>query len=484
MALGEIDYGLMGVVGSLAVFVSFFNSVMAVGVGRFYAISIGEASRDPMLGLERCREWFTTAVVIHTLLPTTLMILGVPSGEWVVRHFLTIPPDRIESCVLVWRYTCISCFVGMVSVPYHAMYGAKQEIAELTIYSFVTTTLNVIFLYYAIHHPGFWLVKYVVWSVILSVIPSLIISIRSIVKYQECRVRIAYFKCWFRIRQMVSYCGWLIIGALAKMMRAQGIVVLVNKFFGPRVNAAMAIGNTVSSQCTTLCGSMTGAFWPAIMNAYGAGQIEKAKDMCFRVCRYGLVLILIFAIPLMLEIREVLHLWLRVPPKFTAGLCICVLIMMVVDRSTEGQMIAINAKGKVSLYQVCVGGVVLLTVPIALVFFLLGRNVYYAGFTMIITTAVCSLIRVVFARVLVSMSMRYWLFHVIVPIILASCASFLTGILPQFFMSPSFFRVCISTLSAEIVFLSLSWIVIMTSADRVFVLSKIKMFMPKIGIHC
>ena len=39
MALGEVDYGLMGVVGGLTAFVTFFNGVMASGVGCVYFIA-------------------------------------------------------------------------------------------------------------------------------------------------------------------------------------------------------------------------------------------------------------------------------------------------------------------------------------------------------------------------------------------------------------------------------------------------------------
>ena len=39
MALGEIDYGLMGVVGGLTAFVTFFNGVMDSGGGCVYFIA-------------------------------------------------------------------------------------------------------------------------------------------------------------------------------------------------------------------------------------------------------------------------------------------------------------------------------------------------------------------------------------------------------------------------------------------------------------
>lgn len=43
MALGQVDYGLYGVVGGLTAFIAFFNGLLVTAVGRFYAVSVGEA---------------------------------------------------------------------------------------------------------------------------------------------------------------------------------------------------------------------------------------------------------------------------------------------------------------------------------------------------------------------------------------------------------------------------------------------------------
>ena len=45
MALGEVDFGLFGVVGGLAAFISFFNGIFSGGIGRFYAVAVGEAKK-------------------------------------------------------------------------------------------------------------------------------------------------------------------------------------------------------------------------------------------------------------------------------------------------------------------------------------------------------------------------------------------------------------------------------------------------------
>lgn len=56
MALGEVDYGLMGLVGGMTAFISFFNSLMATAIGRFFAYSVGAAEVKGANGLEECRQ--------------------------------------------------------------------------------------------------------------------------------------------------------------------------------------------------------------------------------------------------------------------------------------------------------------------------------------------------------------------------------------------------------------------------------------------
>lgn len=480
MALGEVDYGLIGVVGGLTAFISFFNGIMAGGVGRFYAISVGESKNDPVRGLEKCREWFTTAVMIHTILPVALMVIGYPAGEWAVRNFLTIPPDRVESCVWVWRFTCISCFVGMASVPYNAMYNAKQEIAELTVYSFVTTTLNFCFLYYAIRNPGDWLARYAGWGCFLSVAPSLTIALRSVFKYKECRFRRAYARCWGNIKNMMSYSGWLFIGSLGDLFSAQGMNVLVNKYFGPRVNAAQNVSNTLSGQCTTLSGSILGAFWPAIMNAYGARDFVHMRKMAYLVCKLAPMFIMLFAIPLALEIDEVLLLWLKKPPEFAAGLCVLALIVLVGDRTTHGFAIAMHSTGEIAKYQIVVGGVYLFALPLAWVFFANGFSVYALGYAMLISRGACAFMRIIMARKKTGLSLRYWIVNVLVPILAVATFTIAMGLLPRMFMCASFGRVCITSAVCVSTMAVSSWFFAMNFQERSFVCGKMKLLLRRI----
>ena len=474
MALGETDYGLIGVVGGLTAFVSFLNGIMAGGIGRFYAISVGAERQDPMIGLEKCREWFTTAVIIHTVLPIMLMLIGYPLGEWAVRHFLAIPIDRIDACVWVWRYTCLSCIVAMMCVPYQAMYGAKQEIAELTIYSFITTTANFIFLYYMITHARDWLTRYALWACLLQVIPTLVIAFRSLAKYPECRFRRQYINCWRRIKEMCAYSCWLIVGTLADVFGNQGVNVFINKLFGPRINAAATIGNTLSSQCSSLSGSLIGAFGPAIMNAYGAGNMNDVRVYSNRVCKLATLMLLIFAIPLALEIDEVLTLWLKSPPQHAAGLCILALAFTVVDKMAWGYSIAVHAVGRIGLYQIIVGGIFLLSLPGAWLFYKAGCGVYSAAISLVVFRIAGVIVRTVFAQHLVGISFGGWIKKIVSPLLFISLCSALVGALPRCFVNPSLMRVVITTMLVECILIPLSWGMLLGREERVYLANHLR----------
>lgn len=478
MALGQTDYGLMGVVGGLTAFIAFFNSWLSYSIARFYAYSVGLAKARPAEGLEECRRWFSIAVLIHTAVPCALIAAGYPLGMWAVREWLTIPPERVEACVWVFRFVCLSCFVGMVNVPYTAMYTAKQYIAELTVYSFATTTLNVCVLWFMVTHPGDWLVRYALWTCLLSVIPQVIICLRARAIFPECRFRLGYCRSRRHFRQLCDFAGWQLFGALGWLARAQGVMLLVNKFFGPRVNAAMTVAGSVNSHANTLSSAMIGAFTPAITTECGAGDEARMRRLAERSSKFGLTLSLLFLLPLALELREVVTLWLKEPPPFTVGLCYLMMADLLCNTATTGQGTAITAKGRIAAFQLALGLTCFLALPLAWVFVANGCNVYAVGGSVAFISAVHMGVRLWFARRLAGMSIRKWAFRAVFPVGVATAAAGAVGALPHLFMAPSIWRVGVTTLVAEAVFLPLLWGVVFDAEERAFVLTRVRARLP------
>lgn len=485
MALGQSDYGIMGVVGGMTAFISFFNAILGSSIARFYAVTVGREETDGESAVEEGRMWFTTAVVIHAVFPLLLIAIGYPLGEYAVRYWLVMPADRIVAAVWVWRFVCCTCFISMVSVPMNAMYAAKQYIAELTVYSFVTTTLNALFLYYMVSHPGVWLSRYAFWQCLLGVLPNIIIAVRAFTLFPECRFRWKYANCLTNLRKLGGYAMWNAWGGLGAILRANGSTILINVNFGPEVNAGSAVGTNLSGQCNSLSGSLVGAFSPAIFNAWGAQQFERARRLAYQTCKFGTVFILLFAIPLCLEVDEVLVLWLKNPPPYASGFCIFILAMNVIDKLASGQMIAVNANGKIALYQAFLGTSLVLALPVAWVLIRLGFGPYSVGAAMVMTMCLCAAGRVWFARSLVGMSARHWLVRIALPIALAASLAMPLGLLPQLLMAPSFLRVCATTAATEIAFLPLVWLLVLDASEKAYARERARILWARVkgGAH-
>ncbi len=84
-ALGQSDFGLFAVVGSIITFIVFLNGVMAGSAARHFAYSIGEGDT------EQVNQWFNAALSIHLILPVALIMVGWPIGEYCIDKVLTIP---------------------------------------------------------------------------------------------------------------------------------------------------------------------------------------------------------------------------------------------------------------------------------------------------------------------------------------------------------------------------------------------------------
>lgn len=472
-ALGETDYGLYGVIFGLTVFIRFFNGILAASITRFFAVAIGGAEKSTE-GIDDCRRWFGAALTLHTIVPTLLIIIGYPIGSWAIRHYLTVPLDRIIPCVWVWRYCCVSCFVGMAIVPCRAMYVAKQEIAEVTLYSFIGTTCNFLLVWYMIEHPGFWLTRYALFSCLISIVPELVMFTRAFFLYPECRCRSSYLFDTKRICRIGSFAGWKLFGSLGMVFKQQGVMVLVNKFLGPAANAAATIGVGLSKHSQQLSSSLVTAFSPAVMNKFGAGQKDEALRLALRACKFSMFCVLIFAIPLIFEADSVMKLWLKTPPEGVASLGILILISVVIENATTGHNMLVTANGAISKYESSLGFVLFLAVPLCLSFLALGCGINAVGYAYIVSMIGCSAVRLFFARLYLNCSVLQWVRRALVPVVCVAGVTLVGCMFVSMALPKTVLRIFVTTAVAEVVLFAASWFVLFDAEEKAYLVNRIR----------
>lgn len=468
-ALGHENFGLYAVIGAMAIFLGFLNIQFSGAISRYYAFSIGESRRlgNEEEGLKECRAWFTTSVMIHTILPLMMVLLGWPIGEYAISHgWLELPEGRIIACVWVWRIVCVSSFLGMISVPFQAMFTAKQYIAELTVYSFFQTVAKTLFIYIMTLRHDDWLIKYALAMAVITVAPQIVICVRAIIVFDECRIVKSAFRQFGRVKDLSCYALWTAIGGLGFVASHQCMSILFNNFYGAKVVAGFGVSQTVAGEAASLTGALQGAFTPAITTAYGASEMERFKAMSYWACKAGTLLTLLFAIPMALEIDQILLLWLKTPPPMSAPMCLCMLAFIVMEKLTCGHIAAVNATGKIAKFQMIRGVLRCLVIPFALIPALLNLGAVVTAIALPISVVIVDLGDVLISHKVAGLSPRYWMLHIFFPLFAVAMAGIIAGALPVVILSPSFSRIVCTTVITLIVSLSISWALLLSSDER------------------
>ena len=494
MALGKSDFGLYGLIGGLVALIGVFNTMLASAVGRFFGVAIGRANSETASsavasgescedslradncvgGLEDCQRWFNVALALHVLIPLILVAIGFPIGLWAIGKYIAIPEGRAEAASWIWCCTCTSCLVGMMTVPFRAMFTAKQEIAEVTVFEFCSTTCNAVFLFYVVTHPGYWLEKYAAWTAFIVSLPNLCVAVRAFMKYDECKVYLSYMWDVRRILGLFKYAAARFCSDFPSMFALQGLAVLVNRHMGTSFNASMTIGNQVAAQSATLASSLSGAFWPVIANKCGEGDMDEVRRYSNIASRMGAMLVLVFALPLSLEINEVLKLWLVTPPVFCAPIAMAVMLRVCVLKITDGYWMAILGSGRgVMIYCWLFGCADLSLLLIAMVVFACGFGMWSVVCGYAFSSIIVLLARIMCGRVFVQMSVKGWLIDVMIPLSAVSIASLAVGAISRLSFDASLGRVLLSTVFCEAMFVSLCWKYVLKTEERAILARKV-----------
>ncbi len=353
-ALGETQFGLFAVVGSLISFVSVLNSTLVGSSGRFFAFALGRQSL-PDAEKELLCKWFNTALSVQTIVPAIMIALGGPLGTYAILHLLNIPDPLRQSCVYIFYFSLFSAFSGMILSPVHALYYAKQFIFVRNLLGIANTLLLAAEGWWLLHFSGNRLVGHAAATTFLLLLSNVAIAVFARWQFPEVRIRFEY---WFdrnRLKQMFSFSSFLLFGTLGTLFGNSGVAVLLNAFFGPAANAAMGIGNQVFYKSSVTAQAFSDAITPELTTRVGADRFDRAKRLALRSCMYSTAMALLIAAPFIAYSDGILTLWLKSPPQYAAQIAVIMMMNLLAEQLTSGYMMLVQASGRIKLYTTCLG---------------------------------------------------------------------------------------------------------------------------------
>ena len=473
-ALGQTDFGLYGVVGSVIFFVTFLNTVLSMSMTRFYSFSIGAGKNmTASEANDDLKGWFNTALSIHICLPLILIAIGYPVCAYALEHWLMIPLERMQSCVWVLRMSFACAFVSMISAPYVAMFTAYQYITELVVFNLLQTTVLFGGAYALLHCPGDRLIAYAALHLVVycSILILQVFRARKI--FPACRISLSQMFDTKRLKEVFVFSGMKAIGGLAWVLRGNGSSMLLNIAFGPKANAAFSVSQQLSSQASAFSGHLIGAMTPAVTAAVGARETDNARSMTMRCCKFGALLVIFFGIPLMAEMEYFLTLWLKIVPLYAKELCMAMILVFLLDYLTNGHQIAISAYGKITAWQTYDAIVLFCTLPIGWGYIKLGFGIPGIGYAYLTTIGLMSLGRLYFAKKLMNISILEWSKTVFTPLTFLVLVVYTSTTLIVRNMEMSFLRLFVTSLSSFITTFVFTWLIVLDKQERSYVLTGI-----------
>lgn len=288
-------------------------------------------------------------------------------------------------------------------------------------------------------------------------------------RYKYTRYHINLKRHWknLQTREMSGFAGWNLFGGIAMIGRNQGIAILINLFLGTIANAAYGIANQINGAMSQFSVTFQKAINPQLMKSEGMNNRERLLRISYISSKFSVLALAFFAIPLIVEMTDILEIWLgsNIPP-YTKELSCFILILTIVYQYSVGIMSAIQAAGIIRNYQITMGCIILMNIPLAFIILRMGYPVYYVTIGFVLIELLSLAIRVKMAKRLVQMPSVAFVTNVIKPTILIILPSLLFCLIPHYMITGLWPRLIATSAVYGISFILLLWIVALDNKQR------------------
>ena len=363
-ALGETDLGIYTVVGGVVAMFTIISGALNSAVSRFITFEMGKGA-DAQLN-----KVYSTAVTIQLILGAIVVVLAEPIGLWFINNEMTIAPERIPAARWALHFSLLAFVVNLMSVPQMASITAHERMSAYAYIGVLDAFLRLGTALTVAHSAADRLVLYSVLMAVTVVLVRIAYGLYCRLNFDECRYRPVFDGKL--VREMFAFAGWNFVGVTSGVLRDQGGNILVNIFTNPAVNAARGIAVQLNGAVQGFVTNFMTAVNPQITKSYAAGEYGYMFSLVRKSSRMSFYLLLMLVLPLVLNTEAVLALWLTEVPKHTELFVQLFLIFALSESLSNPMIAAMLATGRIRNYQLVVGGIQLLNIPVSYMFLKMG----------------------------------------------------------------------------------------------------------------
>ncbi len=409
-ALGFDDYGLYNVVGGLVLMASFVSNAMGQSTQRFITFEIGSDNTD------RLERTFSASLIVHSVATIIVVLLSETVGIWFLNCHMNINPERMADANIIFQLSILSFAAGIMQAPYDGTIVAHERMNVFAWISLVEVALKlgVVFIIAAL--PADLRLKtyaILICGVILATTAIYVFYART--RFSECR-----FRNFGDIRGMLlkiaSFSGWNTLSSAAWIGKSQGLNLVLNIFFGTVINAAYGICNQICNTLNNFVRNFTVALNPRMTKRYAAGDYDAFYTLLITGSKSTFLLLLLLGAPILLITPQLLSIWLDNVPPYAVVFTRLAILTSLLEAYSHTMEIAVQASGRIKIYQIVIASTNLLTLPLAWLLLHYGFSPQWALIVGLCVSAIAVAERfILLRRVLPKFSSRAFIRRAFIP---------------------------------------------------------------------
>ncbi|HAS8091922.1 TPA: lipopolysaccharide biosynthesis protein [Vibrio vulnificus] len=464
--LGVDDFGIYTVVGGVVTMMTFITGSMSSANQRFFSYDLGKGDKVQL------SKTFCMSLNIHFILVLVIVVFGETLGLYIVNNVLVIPTERLFAANVVYQCSILAFCFSVIAIPFNAIIVAEERISAYAIISIADVSLKL----FAVLLLGFGFNDNLQVYGVLTMSISFAVMTANITYY---RLKLKYENFYFYwdgiiFNRLVGYTGWSLFGNLASVLSVQGVNILLNIFFGAAVNAARAISFQVFAAVNSFVSSILVSINPQIIKAYANGESKRFESLVFVGSKISFFVLLVLTLPLIFQMDIVLSFWLLDVPKGATLFCQLILIDALIASISGTLMTAVQATGKIKSYQIVIGGIYLLNLPVSYLFLSYGYDAYIVMLVSIALSVFALLCRLLMLNMIFGFNIDAFCKLVIIKVVLVSSVSIaIISLVLKVNFEPTVKFIFVSIISILSVLFS-AFVLGCTTSERAYLINGVK----------
>jgi O-antigen/teichoic acid export membrane protein len=363
----------------------------------------------------KLKQVFANSLSLHVIFILVAIILAETLGLWFLKNKLVIPPERANAAFWVYQFAVMSFSISVFFSPFDGAIRAHEKFSFYAKMSIFDVVMKLVIVYLLVVLPYDKLTALSFLGLCVGIIGRIIVYVYCHKNFEECRIKLSWVKdC---IRQLLGYNAYSTLGVISHLIRIQGLNIVLNLYYGPIMNAAQGIANTICTAVTQISSNAMLAAQPQIVMSYATNDrqrfwslITKSSVLCF-------YLLLILTFPFILEIRTILYIWLGNYPEYASIFSQLFLLEGMFGALFSPIIIANSAIGKLRATTIIavVGRLFMLIIAVFIGIKKLSPTyIYVLGIILIVITMIINTIIVL--KIQLSFSLRKYCIDVLWPI--------------------------------------------------------------------